>query len=204
MSPLTLAAFLALAEQCAPSVAPETLAAIVKVESAFHPYAINVNGPGGGPIQPKSLPEAVSVARSLLAAGRSADFGLGQINGKNFGWLGLTPETVFDPCRNVAASAAVLTAASRYNTGHPSRGFANGYVRRVIAAGRANGTFPAVPAPARAAFAASTKPCAPAWDVWASCPAPPPRRQEQPAVAESAPTAAPIVLTGRLASESRE
>ena len=165
-SALSLAAFLALAAECAPSVAPETLADIARVESGFRPLAINVNGPGGGAIYPKSLPEAVALARSLLAAGRSADFGLGQINGKNFAWLGLTLETVFDPCRNVAASAAVLTSASRYNTGHPSRGFANGYVRKVIAAGRANASLPAEQPP-------SLVPSAPDadWDVWAE-PAP--------------------------------
>lgn len=135
---LTLPAFVALAAACAPDVAPETLADVARAESGFRPLAIRVNGPGGGPLHPRSLAEAVAAARLLVAAGRSADFGLGQINSRNLRWLGLTPETVFDPCRNVAASAAVLTAHSRYNTGTPTGGLANGYVARVLAAGRAN------------------------------------------------------------------
>jgi len=36
--------FLALAIVCAPMVAPTTLQAIVKTESNFNPYAINING----------------------------------------------------------------------------------------------------------------------------------------------------------------
>jgi type IV secretion system protein VirB1 len=65
-------------------------------------------------------------------------------------WLGLTWETVFDPCTNVAALGQVLTAnynaakagrdpqtalrvaLSMYNTGSQTRGFRNGYVAKVV------------------------------------------------------------------------
>ena len=65
-------------------------------------------------------------------------------------WLGLTWETVFDPCTNVAALGRVLTAnynsaragrdpqsalrvaLSMYNTGSQTRGFRNGYVAKVV------------------------------------------------------------------------
>jgi type IV secretion system protein VirB1 len=64
----------------------------------------------------------------------------------------MTVADAFDPCENIAAGARVLAAAyrsppagqdaqpallqavSRYNTGHPMRGFVNGYVRQVQAA----------------------------------------------------------------------
>ncbi|HBN8308897.1 TPA: transglycosylase SLT domain-containing protein [Pseudomonas aeruginosa] len=36
--------FMALAQQCAPTVAPQTMAAVVQVESSFNPYAIGVVG----------------------------------------------------------------------------------------------------------------------------------------------------------------
>ena len=58
-----------------------------------------------------------------------------QINQRNFGWLGLATGDAFEPCRSLAAGAAVLTAFSRYNTGSPRAGFDNGYVARVLAAG---------------------------------------------------------------------
>ncbi|MBD3991081.1 transglycosylase SLT domain-containing protein, partial [Xanthomonas citri pv. citri] len=34
--------FMDLAQQCAPTVAPQTMAALVQVESGFNPYAIGV------------------------------------------------------------------------------------------------------------------------------------------------------------------
>lgn len=71
-------------------------------------------------------PEAARLARSLIAAGHSVDIGSTQVNASNFGWLGLTVETALDPCRNIAAGASVLTAYSRYNTGSPPAGIANG------------------------------------------------------------------------------
>lgn len=135
---LTYAAFLGLAAACASDVAPETLAGIVRAESGFNALVIGVNGPGGGARYPASVAEAVADAKRLIAQGRSIDLGLMQINGQNLGWLGLSIEDAFDPCRNVAAGARVLTSFSGYNTGNKQRGFANGYVQKVIAAQRAN------------------------------------------------------------------
>jgi hypothetical protein len=71
-----------------------------------------------------------------------------QINSANLARLGLTLESAFDPCKSVAAGAAVLAggyaggathegqqsalrvAISKYNTGDAQRGLANGYVQR--------------------------------------------------------------------------
>jgi len=153
--------------QCAPEVAPSTMAAIVSVESRGNPYAIGVNR-GRQVRQPTSAAEAVAVAKRLLADGANIDLGLGQINSSNLKWLGLSVEAAFDPCSNLAAAARVLTgnyrraealgiqsplgaALSAYNTGSMQRGYRNGYVAKVY---RASGTpllkkqVPGIAAPA--------------------------------------------------------
>lgn len=143
------AAILALASQCAPNVAPQTVAAIVQTESHGRPFALNVNG-GSQPAAQINAVNAAATAQRYIAAGYSVDVGLGQINSRNMRWLGLTWETVFDPCTNIAALGRVLThnysaaiagrdpqtalrvALSLYNTGSSSRGFRNGYVAKVV------------------------------------------------------------------------
>lgn len=142
-------AILGLASQCAPNVAPQTVAAIVQTESHGDPWALNVNG-ARQPARPKSEADAVAIAQRYVAAGYSVDLGLGQINSRNMRKLGLTWETVFDPCTNIAALGRVLSenyrgvaegrhpqtalrlALSMYNTGDASRGFRNGYVAKVV------------------------------------------------------------------------
>ncbi|MBF7015773.1 lytic transglycosylase domain-containing protein [Novosphingobium sp. HR1a] len=147
---LPAAVVMGLAAQCAPDVAPETIAAIVKTESQGYELAININGLGHKVAQPTTLAQAISIARAYVAKGYSVDLGLGQINSRNMKALGLTWDTVFEPCTNIAAAGAVLAgnyrqvrnglhpqralriALSMYNTGSQSRGFANGYVGRVV------------------------------------------------------------------------
>jgi type IV secretion system protein VirB1 len=129
---LPLAVFVQLAGTCAPSVAPETLTAVARTESSLDPNAFLDNTTGRS-YRPQDQAEAIRLAQPLLAAGHSIDVGLMGINTGNWGWLDLTLETAFDPCQNVRAGAAVLTAFSRYNTGHPTKGLRNGYVQRVVA-----------------------------------------------------------------------
>lgn len=151
---LETSAVLALAAQCAPWVAPHTIASIVDAESSNYTLAINVNGLSRQPSRPRSASEAIAVAQRYVSRGHSVDMGLGQINSRNMDWLGLTWESVFDPCTNVAAAGTVLShnyrsvqagrspqaalriALSMYNTGSQSRGFRNGYVARVERAGQ--------------------------------------------------------------------
>lgn len=147
---LELATVVALARQCGPSVAAETLVSLVHTESKFDPYAIGVNAKGVRAPNAVDQASAVSAAKSLMARGYNIDLGLGQINSANLTWLGLSVEDAFDPCRNLAAAARVLatnyasvrqpgrstneaiaTAMSMYNTGSRSAGFRNGYVRKV-------------------------------------------------------------------------
>lgn len=129
---------------CAPMVAPDTLKAIVLEESRGHPYAIH-DGKTGRALFPATEAEAVATAQALITGGSRIDAGLAQINSDNWNWLGLTAETVFDPCANLRAGERVILGAyltpphtldaalSRYNTGDAASGFRNGYVRRVKA-----------------------------------------------------------------------
>jgi type IV secretion system protein VirB1 len=178
---LTAAELLALALQCAPGVAPATMLAVVRVESAFDPLAIGVNGPRPARLTPVNKAAAVEKAQALIASGASVDLGLGQINSKDLGWLGLSVADAFDPCSNLAAAARVLqdgydhsraatigeqpalrAALSRYNTGDPTRGLANGYVAKVARA--AAQVVPEIRAEGAAASAPAAPP--PPWDVF--------------------------------------
>lgn len=163
---LTVAAISALASQCAPNVAPQTVSAIVRTESRGNPFALNVNG-ARQPAPQLNAIHAAATARRYVAAGYSVDLGLGQINSRNMRRLGLTWETVFDPCTNIAALGQILSqnfqtvaggrhpqtalrlAISLYNTGSTSRGFRNGYVAKVVGnAGIADGVIADHPEPA--------------------------------------------------------
>jgi len=150
---IPLAAFMVLAQQCAPDVAPATMAAVVRVESDFNPYAIGVVH-GRLQRQPASLAAAVAPARALDAAGWNYSAGLAQVNRSNWPRFGLTADTAFDPCRNLAAGAAILqgcferarrihaqarqvqqalrSSLSCYASGDFSTGYRTGYVQRVV------------------------------------------------------------------------
>lgn len=98
---LTAAAVFALAGTCQSLVAPMTILKIAQVESALDPQAVHRNRDG------------------------STDFGLMQINSKNFTLLGLTSMAdALDPCRSISAAAALLASFSRYNSGSPTRSLA--------------------------------------------------------------------------------
>ncbi|MCI5851839.1 MAG: lytic transglycosylase domain-containing protein [Sutterellaceae bacterium] len=136
--------------KCAPGVARDTIEAIVRAESSGNPFAVGIVG-GKASRQPKSLPEAVSLGKSLDRAGVSWSAGLAQVNRANFARLGLTTEAAFDPCLNVSGGARILsecwartspgssasdrlrTALSCYYAG-PSGGPQPGYVKRILAA----------------------------------------------------------------------
>lgn len=145
-----MAEVLALLPLCAALIHPDTITRVVSVESGGHPFAINVNG-ARLQRQPHSLAEAIVTARALRRQGYDFDAGLGQINVRNWQWLGLDEVSVFDPCANLKATQAVLLEAwrrapaadpqlalrqtlSAFNTGSHRAGFANGYVQKVVRA----------------------------------------------------------------------
>ena len=99
--------FIALAYQCSPNVAFETLSAIVKIESSFNPYAIGVVG-GQLERQPKTRAEAVATAKMLYQHGYNFSMGLAQVNLKNLPRYNATIETIFDPCVNLKTGGLIL------------------------------------------------------------------------------------------------
>ena len=163
---------------CAPNVAPATLERIIAVESAGQPLAVNANvkwvnakDKDGNPVMVvtadgitkperkkvtfkspiaiKTVQDAVTVAYMAIEAGHSVDLSYMQVNSKNLNALGYSVEDMFDPCKNLAAGARVLTAfyasalpkykteqaalkaaLSAYNTGDFEKGFTNGYLAR--------------------------------------------------------------------------
>ena len=180
------ALFLALANRCAPEVAPGTLAAVASTESGFNILAIHDNTTRQS-IRPLDAPGAIDVATRLIAAGHSVDLGLMQIDSANLTRLGLTVTTAFDACASVRAGgkllaqdykrpdgqgrqAALLAALSRYNTGSAWQGFQNGYVSRVVST--AKYVVPEIDpadsnqAPKARPSSASSTPRPPAWDVF--------------------------------------
>ena len=130
------------------------MAAIVKTESGFKPFAIGVNKSEVKLIrQPANKQKAVTTAKWLISNGYNIDMGMAQINSANMKWLGVSIDDLFDPCKNVAAGAKILlnnyidafkkigepqdalrAALSSYNTGNATAGIKNGYVAKVTAA----------------------------------------------------------------------
>lgn len=163
---------------CAPNVAPATLEKVIQVESGGNPLALNVNikwvterDKKGNPIMVmnedgqlkpkrhkvvfknpiaiKTAQDAVTVAYMAIDAGHTVDMGYMQVNSSNLKSLGYRVEDMFDPCKNLAAGARVLSAfysnalpeypneqgalraaLSAYNTGDFNKGFLNGYLAR--------------------------------------------------------------------------
>ena len=136
--------------QCAPSVAPSTMAAIVQVESGGNPLAIDDDTTHRS-YYPRDRASAEAVANRLIGAGHLLDLGSAQVDSMNFAHLGVSVHTAFDACTNLRAGSAILAAdydaAQRrygggqvalrhaigmYNTGRLDGGA--GYVQNVLAA----------------------------------------------------------------------
>ena len=151
---------------CAPAnVAPQTIAAIIRVESGGDPLVLHINaGANGILIHPIGIANALSIVKRATSAGSSVDIGLMQVNTSNVGKLGYTIEQMFDPCTNIKAGATILSAdysgalgvapagqkalqaaLSAYNTGNYHSGFSNGYVAHYY--GAVAGTAAAPPDP---------------------------------------------------------
>lgn len=145
-----LADFDDLARSCAPNVAPSTLRAMATVESGLNPHAIGVVK-GRLARQPKNLPEAISTVMALRQVGTKFSAGLVQIYVNNWPSYNLDHESVFDPCSNMRAAAAILTdcyrrasvnqgdaqaalrnALSCYYSNNFVTGYQHGYVQKVV------------------------------------------------------------------------
>lgn len=165
--------FIALAQQCAPTVAPQTMAAVASVESGYNPYAIGVVG-GRLERQPGNSAEAVATARQLEADGWNFSLGIAQVNRHNLPKYQIDYAQAFDACTNVRigskileecyvralkvtpeAQAALHAALSCYYSGNFTRGFKPdvagkpSYVQKVLASAgvtpKALAVIPSVP-----------------------------------------------------------
>ncbi len=195
-APLSLLAFAQLASSCAPHVAVETLAAVARTETGFDALTLHDNSSGRS-YHPASREDAIALGVELVTVdGHSVDLGLMQINSANLPSLSLSVADAFEPCRSLAAADRVLVdgytapaagqdaqpaiqqTLSRYNTGDPARGVANGYVGRVQASAelvvpalRVRGDTGPEQAPIAAGeapiVAQPLPPLPPAWDVYA-------------------------------------
>lgn len=150
-----------LISRCAPTVHPETMAALISAESRGHQYALADAGPLNLPWAQRkhlvrsyyfsSLDEAVEMAEGLIARGHTVSLGLTQVNDRNLAGLGVSIREVFDPCVNLSAGGKIVTefygkavrqfgpgpralraAISAYNSGDWSRGERDGYVSLVF------------------------------------------------------------------------
>ena len=84
MSPaLSVVAALALAHQCAPDVAPETIVGIAKTESGLNVLSVHDNT-SGARYAPPTPDAAIVLATSLIVAQHhNVDLGLMQVNSAN-------------------------------------------------------------------------------------------------------------------------
>ena len=173
---MTLAAVLALASQCAPSLDQNLIAGIAKHESGLNPVVLHDNTTSRS-YAPATVSEARALAADLIhVQGHSVDLGLMQINSRNLAYLGLPESEAFDACHSIKAAATLFRAISYYNTGSPTRGLAPctgpssppgcGYTPSTIASiqqvkALATMTVSELAPPARTPACA-----APSWDVW--------------------------------------
>lgn len=102
---------IALLQQCAPEVAPVTMAAIVQTESSGWPWTINVNGMPGGSMRFNDQQAAVAAATRYIRMGYRVDMGIAQVDSENLSWLGLSVQQAFNPCGNLRAAQRILVGA---------------------------------------------------------------------------------------------
>lgn len=159
-------------QQCAPTVAPTTIAAIIQVESGGNAFALGVNGSAKRLPRPTNAQEAARQAHYYMSLGYNVDLGLMQINSNNLRGLGYSVEHILEPCNNLKAGSRILArgyagatkhfgpgqdalkaALSAYNTGNYERGFQNGYVAKYY---RGNGVKVIVKAPPARSTARTT------------------------------------------------
>ena len=150
----------ALIARCAPTVHPETMAAVISAESRGHQFAIADAGPVHLPwsqrksmvrsLYPSNADEAVATAQALISRGHTVSLGVAQVNDRNLTRMGVSIKDMFDPCTNVAVGGKILTdfyeravkkfgagpgtlqaALSAYNSGDWTRGARDGYVNLI-------------------------------------------------------------------------
>jgi type IV secretion system protein VirB1 len=124
--------------------------AVIKTESNGNPNVIGDNTLKKS-FNFETKEEAVDTAYELIKRKHNLDFGLTQVNLKNAQKFHVTLNEIFDPCTNIKYGALILSRAyasvdksnkdsfdalmesfSKYNTGNATRGYSNGYLRKII------------------------------------------------------------------------
>lgn len=90
---------------CGPWVHPDTIAAVVAVESGGRPWAI---GTPQIAYFAATKQEAIVYLKQVLRTQSSVDIGLMQINSQWIGRLHVEPAQLLDPCFNIRVGAAIL------------------------------------------------------------------------------------------------
>ena len=94
---------------CAPHVSPDTMRAIVGVESAGNPYALNDNTTRHS-YSPRDARTALAIATVLLRRGDSVDVGIAQVSSRNFNTFHVNAAQMLDPCTNLGVASRILVA----------------------------------------------------------------------------------------------
>lgn len=123
----TMAAIPGLVEQCAPRVHPQTLTAIVQVESSGWDWTIHDNSSGLS-YYDASYEASLARATALIRSGHdNLDLGVAQVNSRNLASLGENVASVLVPCRSIAAGAKILINCERRAIDHFGEAFAARY-----------------------------------------------------------------------------
>ena len=130
------------------AVSMDVMKHVVRVESAYNPYAIGVVG-GHLVRQPKNLPEALATVRMLETRGYNFSLGLAQVNRYNLNKYGLNSyQKAFEVCPNLKAGSEILAECYRrlggdwgksfscYYSGNSITGFRHGYVQKIYSSMR--------------------------------------------------------------------
>ena len=131
-----------------PGVPVDIVAEIIRVESSFKPWSINVNGVAGS-FSFEKRQQASRKIIDLLESGANFDVGLMQVNNKNLLKFKVDERQALDPCLNIYLGSKIfhdayvtvissnqiyqnplLITLSVYNTGNFTSGFTNGYVKK--------------------------------------------------------------------------
>ena len=92
---------------CAPLISVDTMVSYVEQRSRSDPLAIHIIATDRW-VRPKNKAQAVRVAKQLRSSDMLIEAGLGQIKSTEWNRYGLTVDSVFDSCSNLAASERVL------------------------------------------------------------------------------------------------
>ena len=102
--------FSTLAQQCAPAIALDLLAALSAVESGFDPLAV-IHGPKREPVA--TVGHAVAAAVGVTDQGREVGIGITGIGAAKLAAVGISLSDAFEPCRNLAAAQVVIEVTYR-------------------------------------------------------------------------------------------